>query len=651
MPKILTQKDHAAHAPSPSSSAPSRPPHVLKRNQVCFSTLCSDANKPCSTCVRSHAHAVAHPQADVVLPDHPECTYDEIPGTATTPEPPKNRYEKLENRINELESMLREQSSSSPSAEVDVLSLSNGTGSSSSSSLAGTRYFLPSPQINSPSSGLSVPYAPKAPDASTLTLVDVESVGNDLFWPGWPRDLPPPNLSRHLIEAFFTYHPHATRMFHVPTFMASLSLSPSHPRFPTIALLHAICAVGSLYTTYIKPTPNLSHNMAPNEVFSERYRAHDHVESFAEQHIRMAKHTSEEGLLHGHELIQNLQAQLIITWWYWCNAKYAYTRGRTMQSDLISPQVFMTAGRVMRCCLPLGLNVHSSFSPLVDAVRPPTLIAPPEDLIEEETRRNTFWLAYCIERMSGCGNSWAVSLDDQDITQLLPRDTTDIGLRRFYSDTNGQGPSGGGRQYAMSDNLLTNHPEGHVDGFGLYVKGAILLSKVKAFNLRFRSMVFAGDPSVTYLPSYRDMWEGSNTVGDEAAICTDPRRTAAFIGLDRIASSFRQSFPSHLKNPIPDGVVDSHLYTASLIPHLALIMLHDPHAHIERPTCISAFKLLESARAILDLIYAVRSSSYDITLLDFFCPVSLSIIDHNNRDLKQLQKTGGENLVTQAETA
>ena len=80
----------------------------------------SDAQKPCSTCVRSHAHALSHAPRGVVLPEHPDCTFDEGTGRifdrppAVQPfkphevvassaeaheEAPKTRYEKLENRI------------------------------------------------------------------------------------------------------------------------------------------------------------------------------------------------------------------------------------------------------------------------------------------------------------------------------------------------------------------------------------------------------------------------------------------------------------------------------------------------------------------------------------------------------------------------
>jgi hypothetical protein len=79
----------------------------------------SDAQRPCSTCVRSHAHARTHAPAGVVLPERPDCTFDEgndrilirppavqhfkprnaVASSAETQEPPKNRFEKLENRI------------------------------------------------------------------------------------------------------------------------------------------------------------------------------------------------------------------------------------------------------------------------------------------------------------------------------------------------------------------------------------------------------------------------------------------------------------------------------------------------------------------------------------------------------------------------
>jgi hypothetical protein len=44
--------------------------------------------------------------------------------------------------------------------------------------------------------------------------------------------------------------------------------------------------------------------------------------------------------------------------------------------------------------------------------------------------------------------------------------------------------------------------------------------------------------------------------------------------------------------------------------------LHDPHADPSSPFCKSSEKLLIAARQILDLVYILCSTSFDITLLD-----------------------------------
>jgi hypothetical protein len=70
-----------------------------------------------------------------------------------------------------------------------------------------------------------------------------------------------------------------------------------------------------------------------------------------------------------------------------------------------------------------------------------------------------------------------------------------------------------------------------------------------------------------------------------------------------------------------------------------MIVLHDPHAEVRQSGCISALKILTSARAILDLIYSVSSTSFDITLLDSFCSVSdLCNVSCPSKMLKALLK-------------
>jgi len=64
----------------------------------------------------------------------------------------------------------------------------------------------------------------------------------------------------------------------------------------------------------------------------------DHVESFPEQQIRLAKRAADESINLGHRLLENVQGELvgtflgdlvltlrvallIICWWYWCRSK------------------------------------------------------------------------------------------------------------------------------------------------------------------------------------------------------------------------------------------------------------------------------------------------------------------------------------------
>jgi hypothetical protein len=245
----------------------------------------------------------------------------------------------------------------------------------------------------------------------------------------------------------------------------------------------------------------------------------------------------------------------------------------------------MTVAQAIRAAMPLGLNVESPFSPLSDCIRTPSLIPPPEDVVEEEVRRNTFWLLYSMERVGGCSNGWALSLDDLDVSQLLPISGFNFELgvcmmllcwlcNSVLNERLQASWTGSERQHALGKDILLLHPEDQVDSFNLYIKGSILLSRVKAFNLRFRAKRFKGDPAYTYSPTYAELWEKDS---DETKdVTADPRRTPGFIEIDHVASMFRQSFPLHLRNPIRDGRVDSHLYSASLIPHLCVNSFPSP---------------------------------------------------------------------------
>ncbi|EEB91139.1 hypothetical protein MPER_10549 [Moniliophthora perniciosa FA553] len=148
------------------------------------------------------------------------------------------------------------------------------------------------------------------------------------------------------------------------------------------------------------------------------------------------------------------------------------------------------------------------------------------------------------------------------------------------------------RQWAHDADLLTRHPSNETDSFTIYIKGTILISMVKTFNLQ---------PVAVGLPTL------------------DRSDINRFMQIDHLITSFLPSFPSHLRNPIKATTVDNHLYTASLMPHVATIILHDPHAEIRNVACVSAMRILSAARSILDLVHDICSTSYDVTLLDYFC--------------------------------
>ncbi|KAG1755181.1 uncharacterized protein EDB91DRAFT_1233936 [Suillus paluster] len=585
---------------------------VLKRNQACHQCRrrklvsfkirsTSDARRPCSTCVRSHKHARDHAQPGASLPETPECTFDEVATTeipSTPSDSPKSRFERLETRIKELETLLsQKEQATSPDA--------NPPGSSAASSTQ-----------NSPSSIQSVPLNSRSGSASTMSFpselnsllspstldVDAQTVnpyfwnGNsglmggasvgidapmlssstDVIWSHWPANLPHLELIRHLVEMFFLFHPHASRLFHRGTFIALLSYPPDHPDFPIAPILHAICAVSAIYTAAGGPRTD-----ARDFSYEGQFAQPDLPDTFAEQQAIHAKEAIEKYLKKGQHLVQCVQTYVLLMWYYWCHSN----------------------GQTLRVAIPLGLNVCPPFSSLHKSAPTLSIISPPRTPIEDETRRNTFWLAYAVDRQHGSGTGWALSLDDDDIAQMFPvtMEQFELGIPVNYNV----------RQWCHVREAVLFHPPDITDSFTLYIKSTMLLSFIKSFNHRYKIKSNLGDPK--FLPVGNFATQG---YGDQPDIRSSP----AFSELDQLLVSFRSSFPSNLKDPFRTGLVDSHLYTTFLTSHVSVILLHEPHSNIHRANCTSAAKILESARTILDLIYAVWSTNYDIGLLDYFCP-------------------------------
>ncbi|EJD03967.1 uncharacterized protein FOMMEDRAFT_19284 [Fomitiporia mediterranea MF3/22] len=606
MPKIPsgTFTDHTGE-PTPAP--------ILKRNQACHQCrrrkLKCDARRPCSTCVRSHKNTVSHAPPGAEVPPL-ECTFDEVQENGAQPHSaPKNRYERLENRINELEALLRQKeeeeehprpSISTNTSAPAILSLTgqpiNSFSDSSNQEYINTLPYIQkpfSPLIPAHISPISTPPLNFATDSGS-DLQNGTNQATQVLWPNWPHNLPAFPLLQHLVEVFFAFHPHAGRLFHGPTFLASLTLPSTHSNFPHTAILHAICAVGSFYTSAVDPPPLPNFAETPaDDLFQSAYKRRKALpDSFGEIHAKFAAAAIDESTTVGERLFECQQATTALCWFYHTHAKWA--------------DVFLTSGRAMRYLIPLGLNMCPPFHSISKCLRAPSIIAPAKTVIDDETRRNTFWLTYATERFYSSGNGWAMSLDDQDISQLLPvrADQFEQGILVPPKD----------RQWAHSPDMLLTHPPEQTDSFVLYIKSSIVLSRVKNFNLRFRAKNFAGEPDmVNSLGSLLSEDYCAN------AQYIDPRQTSGFKKMDHLVSAFTSSFPKGFRDATQDGVVDMHLLIAHLAPSVAKILLHDPHVDLKRKGCVSAQRILEAARAILDQLYAIWATSFDLTLLDNFC--------------------------------
>lgn len=86
------------------------------------------------------------------------------------------------------------------------------------------------------------------------------------------------------------------------------------------------------------------------------------------------------------------------------------------------------------------------------------------------------------------------------------------------------------------------------------------MSKVKLFNLRFRARHYAGDPKMRVKQSDASLYQQSQDI--------DPRQTEGFKEIDHLVHSFVDSFPRDFKDPVKDGVVDTHLLIACISPNV-----------------------------------------------------------------------------------
>ncbi|KAG8882849.1 hypothetical protein FRB97_007673 [Tulasnella sp. 331] len=432
----------------------------------------------------------------------------------------------------------------------------------------------------------------------------------------WPENLPPPELLHHLAETVFNAVPLAVRVLHRPTFMASLGLPPNSPRFPPVWLLHAICALASLYTPIVTDIGeiNLDDGLGAVAVSAgvfqggaygagNGFRNADHDDedpfNFATSHLRWSHECSRKAIRRGKSMIEHAQRLILVTWFY-------LSRG-----DFIS--TIACTSNLTKLIASLGFNTSSVYSPLS---RIPseylytgrTVVGP----TNEEMCRNIFWVAYAMERLVNATNVWTLSFEDMDCSQFLPC--------RLKDFTNGVTVPKQTRQHLLSRNMLVTHPPLFTDSFTLYVKAAVIFGQVRTFNRRYKQHYALNVQSTGLL---YDGWSSPSDSGSTpppgGAKNRDPRETKEFKALDDLIGAFIASIPKEFQDPVGRNTgakLDPVLYVAHLLPHMAMITLHDPHANVSVAHDSSAQKILLAARGILELIYNVCGTAFDLLYLD-----------------------------------
>ncbi|KAI0080084.1 hypothetical protein K474DRAFT_1638510 [Panus rudis PR-1116 ss-1] len=568
---------------APSGS--SRP--ALRRNQACLTCrkrkLKCDAARPhCGTCVKQWQALISvPPPVGYAHPTEPQCSYDPVEGLPIAPDvDPTERIRMLEEQISQLKSQLNESRSFhsrsvSPSRHGKPSLHSVVVGSSSSvhspsgmsgDSPTGGGIVLPQASLDMVNQ-LSTASPESQYRGSTGSPELRQGAGSrnghytDISYSGWDPDLPRIDILSHYVEVFFRCDPCGSRVLHRPSFLASLQLHPKDPNFPHSAILHAICASASRWS---------SHDVVTSPDGTRRDR-------FAEYHVSKTRAYIDKTMATGQDIFPVMQACILLSW-------YFYQEGRWVE-------VWIFAGFQTRVAVPLRLNYPGTFYQS-GTNSPGAYLAPPKDFKELESRRRTWWMTIIFDRIVSVGG-WLHGVDERDIGTELPLRSID-----FEMDANVPNNP----QDLSSKDLFTRHPPEYTDSFILLLKAVMLFGRVTDHNTR-HGLRASAPPSKTQ----------------------NPFKIPGFEELDRLVShGFLDSLPQHLKHlgVTDDGnALDTDLYMVHIIPHAATITLHNPYLNFNDSQNVSTARCIHATRSILAAYYRLSETSLDITRLHPFVTI------------------------------
>ncbi|KAH9944047.1 uncharacterized protein BXZ73DRAFT_87019 [Epithele typhae] len=551
--------------PKAPATAPTARP-ALRRNQACLSCrkrkLKCDAARPhCTTCVKAWQSQISvPPPVGYAHPTEPQCSYDPVDGLPMAANSdPGERIRMLEDQISQLKSQLHESRngtsrSISPSHYVKMPSTSSHNGRTPDDSPTAGGIVLPHASLDvlshlSPQSSDSRPGSVGSPEVRhhvrTHGLPDPLM---DMLFSGWDPDLPDPDTLDHYIDVFFKCDPCGSRVLHQPTLMASLHLHPKDENYPHPAILHAICASASRWTSQDVIT-------LPDGTRRDK---------FADLHVSKTRAYIDRTMATGQDIFPVMQACIILSW-------YFYQEGRWVE-------VWIFAGFQTRAAVPLRLNYPGTFS-TIGAASPGAYLAPPRDNKDLESRRRTWWMTIMFDRIASVGG-WVHAIDERDIGTELP-------LRRvdFEHDPN--------PQHLQTENVFTRHLPLFTDSFLLFLKAIMMFGKVTDYNTR-SNLNATSAPSKNQNPFVLRGFE-------------DLDRLVTQEFLQNFPSEFK-----HLGISDDGGALDTDLYMAHIVPHAAAITLHNPYLNFSDPMSVSTSRCVTATRSILAAYYRLSETSLDI---------------------------------------
>ncbi|KAF9787342.1 hypothetical protein BJ322DRAFT_1054850 [Thelephora terrestris] len=541
-----------------SSSQSPRP--ALRRNQACLPCrkrkLKCDAGRPhCTTCVKQWKTTISvPPPVGFVHPTEPQCAYDPVDGLPLAPDTgPLEKIKALEEQLNQLRNQLRETDPPAGSSTIQsVRSPALPSLFGASSELSPGVIVLPNVSLATTRAGSTPGSSPNNNKSYSIKLSP--SPPQELLISGWSSDLPSPAIVNHLIDVFFKCDPCGSRILHQPTFLAAMQLPPYHSTFPHIALLHAICASASRWTSN-------AATMTPDGTRRDK---------FAEFHASKTRQYIDRTMASGKDIFQVMQACIVLSW-------YLYQEGRWVE-------VWIYAGFQTRVAIPLRLNYPGTFS-VHAANGPGEYLPPPRDALEKEIRRRTWWMTILFDRIVSIGG-WVHAVDERDIGTELPLTAVDFELQRAVTAN---------PQNISQEDMFVVHPLGYTDSFLLLIKATMLFGRVTDYNVR------------------SNLREPAAITRNQI-----PFFKPGFAELDKLVSTdFLESFPPAYKHfgLNEDGSIDTDLYLAHILPHATVITLHNSYVDFSDSQSLSALRCVDSARAILTAYYRLYGTSLDITRL------------------------------------